>query len=119
MNKRLILLFLSLCVFSSNAQSDPALNKDGSVVTGVLTASFDPSNAVIPFPSSLLYTGTTDLTLNIPVADPGNVTDPIVALNSLDGFDKLGWFVNRPFEVIPPKHWIGVQEFTEVQTYRR
>ena len=86
MNKRLILLFLSLCVFSSNAQSDPALNKDGSVVTGVLTASFDPSNAVIPFPSSLLYTGTTDLTLNIPVADPGNVTDPIVALNSLDGF---------------------------------
>jgi hypothetical protein len=86
MNKRLILLLLSLCAFSTNAQSDPALNKDGSIVTGVLTASFDITNGVIPFPSSLLFTGTTDLTVNIPVADPDNFQDPAVAINSLDGF---------------------------------
>ena len=94
MIKRLILLLLSLCVFSINVQSDPALNKDGSIVTGVLTASFDPQGAfsaspILPFPSSLLYTGTTDLTLNPPVADPGNLSDPVVALSALDGFSTV------------------------------
>jgi hypothetical protein len=87
----LILLLLALCVFGTNARSDPALNKDGSIVTGVLTASFDPlgtfsGRAVLPFPASLLYTGTTDLTLNPPLADPGNLSDPVVALSALDGF---------------------------------
>ena len=91
MNKRLIFLFLSLCALNSNAQwtdpmSGPALNKDGSIVTGVLTATFDPANSVVPFPSSLLFTGTTDLTLNIPAADPTDFGDPIVAVNALDGF---------------------------------
>ena len=37
-----------------------------SVVTGILTAAFDPLNAVVPFPSNLFFTGTTDLTVNIP-----------------------------------------------------
>ena len=50
------------------------------------TASFDPSAGVIPFPNNLLLSGTTDLTLNIPVADPTDVSDPKVAMNALDGF---------------------------------
>ena len=77
MNKRLV--FLLLLVFSFNVDAQ-ALNKDGSIVTGVLTAGFDPKatfsasgEPVLPFPTSLLYLDTTDLTLNIPVDDPGLV----------------------------------------------
>ncbi len=88
MNKRLILLFVS-ALFVIQAQAtptSPARNKDGSIVTGILTAAFDPSNGVLPFPHNLLFTGTTDLTLNPPVANPADISDPAVALSALDGF---------------------------------
>jgi len=50
-------------------------------------ASFDPSSGIIPFPNDLLLSGTTDLTLNIPIADPPTAADgPKVAMNVLDGF---------------------------------
>jgi pimeloyl-ACP methyl ester carboxylesterase len=67
----------------------PILNSNGTPVTAVITARFDPSNAVVPFPTNLLLQGTTDLTLNIPVADPNNYGDPTVALNALDGFSTV------------------------------
>jgi hypothetical protein len=93
MNKRLILLLLlSFSITTAIAAPVPgATNKDGSIVTGVLTASFDPLGSfsgrpVLPFPTSLMYGGTTDLTVNIPVTDPDNFQDPAVAINSLDGF---------------------------------
>jgi len=88
MNKRLILLLVSI-LFVIQAQADPtfpARNKDGSIVTGVLTAEFDPANGIVPFPDNLLFAGTKDLTLNIPVADPNDISDPAVALSGLDGF---------------------------------
>ncbi|NCT67670.1 MAG: lipase [Rhodanobacteraceae bacterium] len=47
---------------------------------------FNPSTGQVPFPSNLLLSGTTDLTLNIPVANPANFSDPKVAMNALDGF---------------------------------
>ena len=49
-------------------------------------ASFDPANGIVPFPNNLLLLGTTDLTLNIPVPDPTDFSDPKVAMNALDGF---------------------------------
>lgn len=50
-------------------------------------AAFDPSNGVIPFPNNLLLSGTKDLTLNIPVADPtAPSAGPTLAMNALDGF---------------------------------
>ena len=52
-------------------------------------ANFDPSNGVIPFPNDLLLNGTTDLTLNIPVADATDFGDPKVAMNALDGFSTV------------------------------
>ncbi|MGB8635361.1 MAG: hypothetical protein WCD66_05375 [Rhodanobacteraceae bacterium] len=54
-----------------------------------IVANFDPANSVIPFPNNLLFSGTTDLTLNIPVADPADFSDPQVALNALDGFSTV------------------------------
>lgn len=68
---------------------DPSHNPDGDPTTGTLTARFDPSAGAVPFPSNLLFSGTTDLTLNIPVADPNDFGDPQVALNALDGFSTV------------------------------
>jgi pimeloyl-ACP methyl ester carboxylesterase len=52
-------------------------------------AQFDPVTGVIPFPNNLLFNGSTDGTLNIPVADPDNLADPRVAMNGLDGFSTV------------------------------
>ncbi len=83
-------LLLSACGGGSNSSravnAPPATNSGGTPATAVITARFDPTNAVVPFPTNLLLSGTTDLTLNIPVADPTNFGDPQVALNALDGF---------------------------------
>ncbi len=51
-------------------------------------AVFDPANGLLPFPNALLFGGSEDGTLNIPVAEDvaGNFGDPSVALNTLDGF---------------------------------
>ncbi len=104
MNKRLILLLL-FTVFAIQAQAaptSPARNKDGSIVTGVLTAAFDPARGVLPFPHNLLYTGTRDLTLNPPVANPNNVGDPAVALSALDGFSTTEKWVATFLNTTPP-----------------
>lgn len=75
-------------------------NSNGSPVTGIITASFDPSNSVVPFPTNLLLSGTTDLTLNIPVPNPNDASNPKVALNALDGFGTLSPWSTR-FSVAP------------------
>ncbi len=91
MLKRTVLLFLfALLSFNLLAfPTVPATNKDGSIVTGVLTASYDPLNQVFPLPVNLLYQGTTDGTLNTDVllgADPTDFGNPFVALAAMDGF---------------------------------
>ncbi len=50
---------------------------------------FSPATGVLPFPSNLLLSGSSDLTLNIPVADPTNFGDPSVALSAMDGFSTI------------------------------
>jgi pimeloyl-ACP methyl ester carboxylesterase len=92
-------LFLAACSSSSNSpravDTPPANNNGGTPVTGVLTACFDPGNTLaagqpcrsaVPLPNNLLLSGTTDLTLNPPVANPANFGDPLVAVSSLDGW---------------------------------
>ena len=77
---------------SSTPRSEPApptTNPDGTPTTDVITANFDPSNGVLPFPINLLLSGSGDLTLNIPVSDPTDFGDPQVALNALDGFSTV------------------------------
>jgi hypothetical protein len=84
---------LAACGGSSNTDlavpSPPARNPDGGPVTNIITARFDPTNAVVPFPTNLFFSGTTDLTVNVPVANPNNIGDPAVALNALDGFSTV------------------------------
>jgi pimeloyl-ACP methyl ester carboxylesterase len=52
-------------------------------------AAFDPAAGQLPFPTNLLFSGSTDGTLNIPVSDPDDLADPRVALNGLDGFSTV------------------------------
>lgn len=88
MNKRLLLAFAFL-FFIGTAHAvpvPPATNKDGSLVSGYIRANFDPAAGVTPLPFNLLFLGTTDLTLNPPVADPTDFSDPLVALSAVDGF---------------------------------
>ncbi|MDF1836890.1 MAG: lipase [Planctomycetota bacterium] len=56
---------------------------------------FAPSSGVVPVPSDLLYSGTTDLTLNIPGVDDGSnpLATPVeIALSAMDG-----WSTSAPF----------------------
>jgi hypothetical protein len=86
---------------------EPALNPDGSPTTAVITAVFDPAAGNLPFPTNLLLSGSTDLTLNVPVDDPTNFGDPAVALGTLDGFSTIApWSFSftrpvNPATVIP------------------
>ncbi|HEY6895236.1 MAG TPA: Ig-like domain-containing protein [Rhodanobacteraceae bacterium] len=80
-------------------------------------ASFDPANGIVPFPNNLLLLGTTDLTLNIPVADPNDYSDPKVAMNALDGFSTTApWSTtfNMPIDAttLAPGQSVHVYEVT-------
>ena len=91
--------FLTACGGGSNngpaVPTGPATNPDGSVVTQVIAAQFNASEGMLPFPINLLLSGTTDLTLNVPVADPTDFGDPAVALSALDGFSTTErWVVS-------------------------
>ncbi|RUO61902.1 VolA/Pla-1 family phospholipase [Pseudidiomarina insulisalsae] len=62
---------------------------------------FDPSNGEVPVPSNILLSGSADGTLNIPVADPTDNSDPQVALNGLDGWgthSTLTFSFSLPFD---------------------
>ncbi|MGA7297607.1 MAG: Ig-like domain-containing protein [Rhodanobacteraceae bacterium] len=82
----LIALSLLLTACGSSGSSSIGNNPPP---TPAIVANFDPANSVIPFPNNLLFSGTTDLTLNIPVANPADFSDPQVALNALDGFSTV------------------------------
>ena len=107
MTKRIFLVLLTV-FFAAKLSAEPIeypTNKDGSTITGILTADFDPTAAVVPIPTNLFFSGTTDLTLNPPVADPNDFGDPLVALSAMDGFSTTEkWvttFTGRPHGLDP------------------
>jgi len=57
-----------------------------------MVAVYSPATGSIPLPNDLLFGGTTDLTLNIPVVDAENYSDPSVALSALDGWSAVAPF---------------------------
>lgn len=105
MSKRLILIFI-VSLFAANVMAVPIeypTNKDGSVITGILTADFDPSGGVTPIPSNLFFLGSTDFTLNPPIeGDPNDYGDPLVALSTIDGFSTSEkWVTTFSYEPYP------------------
>ena len=103
MTKRIFLVLLAV-MLSAQAWAEPVVyptNKDGSLITSVLTAGFDPLDSagngpVYPFPFNLFFLdlstlSISDYTLNIPPAggDPNDFSDPSVALSAIDGFSPI------------------------------
>ncbi|MBK7043716.1 MAG: Ig-like domain-containing protein [Rhodanobacteraceae bacterium] len=94
---------LAACSSSSNSpravDAPVSRNDDGSLVTGVITAVFNPTTGAVPFPTDLAFSGTTDLTLNasLPVpSDPNNAANgPVRTINALDGWSTVApWRFN-------------------------
>ena len=106
MNKRLILVLLT-ALFTVNVSAEYVeypTNKDGSIITGVLTADFNPAGGVAPIPGNLFFLGTDDFTLNAPLggADPEDYSNPLAALNTIDGFSTTEkWVTTFSFEPYP------------------
>lgn len=99
-------ILLSACSGSSNSPratpQPPATNTNGTFVSGIMTARFDPTTAVLPLPNNLLSQGTRDLTVNAPVANPNNFGDPTVALNAQDGFSTVApWSMTFSAAIAP------------------
>jgi len=108
MNKRLILILLGSLFAVNNVLAEPVVlptNKDGSIITGLVSAEFDPRVPVAPIPSNLFFNGSTDLTLNVPLGeddDPNDYGNPLVALSTLDGFSTTEkWITTFHFEPHP------------------
>jgi len=86
----LILFIIPLLGLSGCGQSS---GSGAAVATGQATfvANFDPTNSIIPFPDDLLFTGSVDGTLNIPLlpTESTGTDNPKVAMNTLDGFSTI------------------------------
>ncbi|NQZ81026.1 MAG: lipase [Colwellia sp.] len=85
-------LGLSACGGESIEDVQKKVIETGDVITPTARIIFDPSNGILSAPNDLLFTGTLDGTLNIPVPDPTDIANPKVALNGLDG-----WSISQPF----------------------
>ena len=66
----------------------------GQGSTALVAPVFAPGNGELPVPNDLLFSGSQDLTLNIPVADPSDASNPQNAINALDG-----WSTHAPFVI--------------------
>ncbi|WP_440873934.1 VolA/Pla-1 family phospholipase [Thalassotalea sp. PLHSN55] len=86
-------LGLSACDSESleDAQNDAIENDTGISIAA--RVKFDPSNGDLSVPNDLLFLETTDGTLNPPVDDPTDGSDPFVALSALDGWSTVNPFV--------------------------
>lgn len=71
---------------------DGTSGSGGNGGVALTKAVYAPGDGNIPLPNDLLFGGSLDLTLNIPVADPTDFGDPLVAVSSLDG-----WSATAPF----------------------
>lgn len=72
----------------------PITNSNGTPVTGILTARFDPTAGVLPFPINLLSQGSRDLTINAPISANASAGERalLTTLNALDGFSTSSPF---------------------------
>jgi Pla-1/cef family extracellular lipase len=87
-------LGLSGCDSESIKDVQNDVDKNGPATTPTARVVFDPSNGVLSIPNDLLFSGTTDGTLNLPVDDPNDFSDPTVSLSALDG-----WSTVNPFAI--------------------
>jgi hypothetical protein len=76
-------------LFNTSPTADELNQQFGNAPPERLIANYDPLAGILPYPSNLVFSGTADGTINIPVASPDDYGDPQVVLNSLDGFSTM------------------------------
>lgn len=79
-----IVIGLALLAAACSDDDDPQSQVDTPTV-----ALFSPSEGKIPIPNDLLFSGSVDLTLNPPITDPSNGSDPLIALSTVDGWSTV------------------------------
>ena len=89
-------LGLSACDDETIKDVEKEVVDNGSTVTPTARVKFDPSAgaAGLSIPNDLIFSGTVDGTLEIPVDDPLDGSDPFVAISALDG-----WSISQPFSL--------------------
>jgi Pla-1/cef family extracellular lipase len=85
-------LGLSACGSETIEDIQKEVAENGTAVTAQARISYDPSNGILSVPNDLLFSDTTDGTLNLPVEDATDFSDPTVAMSALDG-----WSTTNPF----------------------
>jgi len=85
-------LGLSACDSETIEDVQKVVIENGSAVKPLARIVFDPSNGILSVPNDLLFSGSQDGTLNLPVEDPTDFGDPTVAMSALDG-----WSTTNPF----------------------
>lgn len=86
-------LGLSGCDDETITDLQEEVKNEDQVVLPSTRVVYDPANGILPLPNDLLFSGTTDGTLNPPVADPTDYSDPVVAVSALDGWSTFTPFV--------------------------
>jgi Pla-1/cef family extracellular lipase len=85
-------LGLSACDSETIEDVKQEVAESGSGVKPLARIVYDPSNGVLSVPNDLLFSGSKDGTLNLPVEDATDFSDPTVAMSALDG-----WSTTNPF----------------------
>ncbi|XQW83774.1 VolA/Pla-1 family phospholipase [Thalassotalea piscium] len=86
-------LGLTACENETIKDVQKNIGTEEPVITASARVVFDPSAGNVSVPNDLLFQGTTDGTLNLPVDDPTDEADPFVALSALDGWSTVNPFV--------------------------
>lgn len=81
----LILPLAAIFVLGGCVKDDESVAPSDSPYAG-FKASYVPAGALVPYPNDIFFSGSQDGTLNIPVPDPTDTSDPTVAVNALDGY---------------------------------
>lgn len=91
----------------ATAAEQAAAQADALAELNAAQVIFNPADGELPFPNDLLFSGSEDGTLNIPVelnADgtAADSSDPVIALNQLDGFSTVAPIAASTTEALDP-----------------
>ena len=88
-------LGLTACDSETVADVKKEAAQNGPVAVEASRIVFDPASGIegLSVPNDLIFSGTQDGTLEIPVADPTDGSDPFVAASALDGWSTVNPFV--------------------------
>jgi Pla-1/cef family extracellular lipase len=86
-------LGLSGCESETIKDVQENVEQNGGVVVPYARVVFDPTNGKLSVPNDLLFQGTQDGTLNMPVDEDADGSDPTFAISALDGWSTVNPFI--------------------------